>query len=448
MKHVVGLAVALLTLFSLSSCIEIDNFLGSALVPSDQEISINTATFDLPVDLRMADSLQSAISQSITLGAIRTESFGLFRSEAAMTVTAQTDSIQWGRNPSVRRIYLSLVRDTTLAIDPAQLAIPQNFQIHYLTTQLDSTHRYGNSLSAADYDPENLVASRLPYTGSESVTFELKPEFGERFFRIPMETLDSAELMMNELHGLYFTCDDPEESLAGGRLNVFDLSSSFLYLSYYYTDDDGKRKGATVAFELGKYHTLNVTSSSARGLVTDHPDDVIYMEGLCGIKPHIPAARLRQMVVSWAEAKGIPCDKLLVAKATVEFPFEYNGDYKQYDTWSGNLFPCLRSRTDWQINFIPIAEIKNTDLENGLIDRSQLMYKSNVSLYLQDLIRKEQSEVTAEDDLWMMPTVSTTDSYSGETYYFPDYYFYRQNYLNGTGAARHPVLRLTYSVLK
>ena len=448
MKRVVnGLVAAFVSLFFLSACIEKNDLLGSALVPTSQDISIKTATFDLPVDLRMADSLQSAVSQSLTVGSLRTNTFGRFRAEAAMTVTSAEDSVEWGRNPSVRRIYLSLTRDTTLFVDPAQAYIPQNLHLYYLNTQLDSTYRYNNSLSLADCDPEQLM-DEVPYTGGASYIINLKPSLAERFFRLPMETRDSAELMMNEFHGLYMTCDDPEDPLEGGRLNIFDLSSSFLYLVYDYDDDEGRRKSNTASFALGEYYSLNITSSGARKLVTDDPASAIYMEGLCGIKPHIPADRLRSMIAKWATANGIPLEKLIVAKATVEFPFEFNGDPKQYDAWSTNLFPCKRTYTDGILSYSPIKELSDDALENGFLDRALLTYKSNMSIYLQDLLRKDAAEVTAEDDLWMMPTVSQTSSYTGETYYYSDYFFYQQDVLNGTNAARHPVLKLTYTILQ
>ena len=96
----------------------------------------------------------------------------------------------------------------------------------------------------------------------------------------------------------------------------------------------------------------------------------------------------------------------------------------------------------------PIKELSDDALENGFLDRALLTYKSNMSIYLQDLLRKDAAEVTAEDDLWMMPTVSQTSSYTGETYYYSDYFFYQQDVLNGTNAARHPVLKLTYTILQ
>ena len=448
MKRVVrGLVAAFLPLFLLSACIEKNDLLGSALVPTNQDISIKTAAFDIPVGLRMADSLQSAVTQSITVGSLRTDRFGRFRSEAAMTVTASTDSIVWGGNPSVRRIYISLVRDTTLFVDKSQAYIPQNMHLYYLRTKLDSTYRYNNSLSFADCDPVPIAES-VPYTGGDAYSMELDPSFGERFFRIPMATLDSADLMMEAFHGLYMTCDDPVPTLEGGRLNVFDLSSSALYLVYDYDDGAGSRKTNTAAFQLGEYYSLNVYSSSSRDLVTDDAAEAIYMEGLCGIKPHVSAARLRGRIAEWASDNGIPLEKLIVAKATFEFPFEYNGDPDQYDYWSSNLFPCKRTYSNGILSYNPIEELSDETLENGILDRSQLTYKSNVSIYLQSLLKKEPAAVTEEDDLWMMPTVSRVNSYTSETYYYSDYFFYQQDCINGTGAVRHPVLRLTYTILQ
>lgn len=445
-RVVIGLVAALLPLFFLSACIDKNDLLGSALVPTSQDISIKTAEFDLPVDLRMADSLQSAISQSITVGSIRTNTFGRFRAEAAMSVTQGTDSIEWGGNPTARRIYLSLARDTTLIINASQLYIPQNLHVYYLNTKPDSTLRYNNSMSFADCDPQ-VLNDGVPYIGDESYTIDLDKSLADRFFRLSMETIDSTDLMMEAFHGLYVTCDDPEDALEGGRLNVFDLSSSALYLSYDYDDGEGHRKSQTVGFSLGEYFALNVCSSGAGGLVTDNPADVIYMEGLCGIKPHVPADKLHARIAEWAAANSIPLERLLVAKATVEFPFEYT-NRKQYDTWAANLYPCRRIHTNNILTYGPISEIYDTTLESGDIDQSHLYYKSNVSTYLQSLIRKQAAEVTPEDDLWMMPTVSHVDSYTSETYYYSDYFFYRQNILNGTDAERHPVLRLTYTVLQ
>lgn len=446
-----GVSIALATLLALScltSCITVDNTLGSALVPTNQDITIRTATIDLPVGMKMADSLQTSILQSSTIGSIRSDQFGLFRSDAAVSVTAAYDSIIWGKNPSVHSLVLSLALDSAQVVDPTQRYIPQNIYVHRLKKDLDSTMVYNNSITAADYDHEVLTTGGVVYAGGESYAVNLNPKLGEELFRIPMATLDSSELFMKAFKGLYFRCDDPLEGTEGGRLNVFDLSSSSIILTYDYDDDNGDRKRSSATFSLGAYFCVNVSTSGARDLETNDAIDGIYAEGLCGIKPHIDALRLRDLMDSWAAANQIPKGNLIIAKATVSFPFEYYGDYKQFDYYPRSLYPCQRTRGDHKVFFSPIDEINDNTLEAGSLDRSKLCYTSNITFWLQDLLKRDRSKITADDDLWIMSTQSSYSSYTGVTSYYADYFYYSQGCLNGMGDVRHPELRLTFAVLK
>ena len=443
-----GLA-ALLSLSCLVSCINTDNTLGSGLVPANQDISIHTATLDLPVTMKMADSLQTSINMSGTVGAIRTERFGLYHSDAAFTLTAAYDSIIWGKNPSVRSITVTLTRDTSLVMDASQLHIPQNIYFHLLKTQLDSTKIFHNSLTAADYEPETVSDGGVVYTGDNTYTVKLKSVVGERLLKLPMSTLDSATLMMKAFPGFYMRCDDPVEGMEGGRLNIFDLSSSYLTFTYDYDDEEGNRRTGTSSFMMGQYYCVNITNSGSRNLEKADPADGLYMEGNCGIKPHLKATELKATVERWAAANQIPIEKLIIAKATVSFPFEYVGDRHQFDYYATNLFPCKRvTASDKLARYSPLSEMEDGEMETGTIDRSHLCYTSNISIYLQGLLRRDGNSLTAADDLWMMPTLTTYDSSTGASYYFADYYYYAQSYLNGTGDVRHPELQLTYTILK
>ena len=442
------LLVTLVTLLSLASCITIDPTLGSSMVPANQNISIRTATLDLPVTLRMADSLQSNVSQSATVGAIRSETFGLFHADAAFSVTQAKDSVEWGANPSVQDAILYLILDTTLVVDPSQYHIPQNFYVHQLSIDLDSTLIYSNSIGAGDYDPVPVSDGGSLYLGGDTYEVPLKKEFVKKLFSIPMETRDSAELFMKAFRGLYLRCDDPEESLNGGRLNSFDLSSSYMMLRWEYDDTDGNRKSTSTTFSLGAYYSVNCLTSGSGYLEQADPAQGLFMEGLCGIKPHIDARQLRDAVTAWAAGNGLSTDKLLIAKATVSFPFEYEGNRDRLDYFPTTLYPCRRVKGETRINYSPLDEINDTNLESGGINRSKLEYTSNISQYMQDLLKRGREELTLEDDLWMMPILSYYDSYSSTTYYYSDYYYYSQSLLNGTAAERHPVLQLTYAVLE
>ena len=445
-----GLA-ALLAMSCLVSCITKDNTLGSSLVPANQDISVRTATLDLPVGLKMADSLQTSVSQKATVGTIRTNDYGLYRSDAAMAVTAAYDSIIWGKNPVATSVRLSLSLDTALVVNATQRNIPQNIYVHRLKVVLDSTKIYNNSVTADDYETEVLSLGGLVYAGDDVYTVELDTKLGEELFKIPMSTLDSAELFMKAFKGLYLRCDDPMENTEGGRLNIFDLSTSTLSLYYNYDDDEGNRRSKTESFSLGETYVVNICSSGARGKEQPLATDALYMEGTCGIKPFISGRELRNALESFFAAQNqTDLSRVLIAKALFVFPFEYTGDYKQFDYYAATLYPCkkVNASSTSVAYYTPLTEIEDENLESGSIDRSNLWYTANVSIYLQNLLRRSVNELTSEDDLWIMPTVGTYNSYSGTTYYYPDYFYYTQSQLNGTSDARHPELRLTYSILR
>lgn len=442
-----GLA-ALLAMSCLVSCITKDYTLGSGLVPAIQDISVRTATFDLPVGLKMADSLQTSISQKGTVGAIRTDRYGLYRSDAAMAVTAAYDSISWGKNPSVTSVKLVLTRDTTLVVDPGERYIPQNLYVHRLKVVLDSTTIFNNSLTENDYDHEVLSLGGLVYTGDDTYSVELDKKLGEELLKIPTATLDSAELFMKAFKGLYIRCDEPLEDCEGGRLTTFDLSASYINFTYQYDDENGNRRSKSENFLVGEEYAVNICTAGSRPLEEPLAADALYMEGNCGIKPHISAQELRGVLERFAAENQLELERVLIAKAVLKFPFEYTGDYKQFDYYATNLYPCKRTKNaSGSRIYTTLDEIEEEDLESGYIDRSNLCYTVNVSMYLQNLISRKASDITTNDDLWIMPTITLYSSTTGVTFYYPDYYYYSQSRLNGTSDARHPVLQLTYSVL-
>lgn len=451
MKHTgVFLSLAaLLAAFCLTSCIPTDNTLGSTLVPSSQDITIQTTTLDLPLQpMRASEDLQSRVANSITVGSIGTE----FCSEGLVSVTPSIDSIVWGKDPTVRRVYLSMARDSVLVMRDDQKAIPQNIYVHRLKFELDSTYRNGTAerFKTAYYDPEPISTGGCIYTGDEAWSVELKKEIGEELLRFPMATLDSVELFMKQFYGLCLRSDYPDDARVfhdkEGRLTLFDLSSSYLILNWDYTDDDGSRKSSSVYFSLGAKHALNIYRTLRPAAETA---DQIVVQGLTGSKPYVSGLHLKHAVEAWALRSGIPTENLVIAKATVEFPFEYTGDSSQLSHYANTLFPCQRIvNDDGNAYYAPLEEINDTALEDGSIDRSLLCYKSNITLYLQDLLDTKDDEIDEEDDLWFLSTYSYYNSSTSQTYYFADNIYYSETSLNGTGALRHPVLKLTYTVLK
>lgn len=449
-KVLVGILLSATLLSLTSSCITKDYTLGNSFIPSDQFISLRTADFDLPVQLRMADSLQTSSSGSISVGSISTNLFGTTRIAAAATLTPSVDSIIWGKNPTVVNTYLSLTLSGAQYMSDDQQYILQNLYIHELTSPLDTTDYYNNSLTDMDYNPVPVSDGAVVYDGTETILIPLKKEFMAKLFQYTMEQLDSTEYMVNHFYGLYLRADDVEEGSEGGRINDFSISDSYVVMTYSYIDDDGNQKEKTLSFDLGQYWTVNRVSSGSSHLVTDDAKTAIYSDGLCGVKPFISAKAIKQMLDKWMQQNNLDKSKILVTRASLEFPFEYTGSGSDYGNYPTNLFPCRRMFSDDTkkiIYYNPNTEIEDNTFNHGDINRSLFYYKPDAGIYIQKLIKGNLNDFNSTYDLWLMPTITYVDSNTGKTYYYVDYNNYYQMVLNGTKSARHPVMHLTYAII-
>ena len=358
MKHTgVLLSLALLAACCLASCIHTDDTLGSALVPSSQDITIQTATLDLPLQgMRASDDLQSRVTGSVTVGNIGTD----FYSEGLMTITASTDSIVWGKNPTVQRVYLSMVRDTALVMRDDQLYIPQNIYVHRLNFELDSTHVNAthDRFKGQYYDPEPISTGGFVYTGDDAWSVELKKEIGEELLRFPMATLDSAQLFMKQFYGICLRGDYPESSLTTpdgeGRLNLFDLSSSYMIITWDYDGRSGRPQERDRLLPARSLSCAS-TSTGSCGNVRSPPDQrCILVQGLSGSKPYVSARALKESVEDWAGAGESPdgdiCHRQGYASNS---PSNTTAKPNQFDNYAASLYPC--QRTSWTTTGSPIT---------------------------------------------------------------------------------------------
>ncbi|MDD2293753.1 MAG: hypothetical protein PHD07_06060 [Bacteroidales bacterium] len=444
-----GIVVLLfVSLISFSSCITTDKTLASIYIPTNQDITIKSAEIDIPVELKISDSMQTATSAVLMMGAIASKEFGTVTIGSAATVTPSADSIEWGGDPVFIDMSMQVAVYSKQTMSSEQDYITQNVYAYPLTIELDSTDVYNNSIRESDYDHKPISLRNTLYMGGDSLNMHFTKEFGERFFAATREELDSNELFMKRFYGIYFKTDVPETGLIGGRIINLDLSTASIILSFTSTNYAGVRRDTSVSFTIGDYYYVNTVAVNSQKLETDDAKDAIYIEGLSGIKPVINAKKLKSAIEHWSNSAGVDLNNILIAKATMEFPYEYSGYYKDLDNYPKNLFPCLRTVDTTYTYYSPISEIYDSNFNNGAINRSQSYYRPDMGIYLQSLINKETSEVSSRDDLWMIPTLTYTSSTTNETYYFADYSTYYIAVLNGTKAARHPKLKITYTELK
>ncbi len=429
-------------LHAMQSCINVDHTLGSGYVPSNQDISVAIGEIPLPVMMSMADSIQTNLGQTAIFGAINTPMCGKFQAEAAFSITPTYDSLVIGGNPVFKEMVAILSIDNTQTLTSSEKIIPQNIHAYQLNVPLDSTMIFNNSITPDKYGPSSILKENSIYTGGDEIKLYFKKEFAEPILHMSFQQLDSAKLFMENFYGIVIKTDDIEDSDLGGRLNSINLSYSYVTLTYTSTNNAGVRRDTTVDFSLGAYYSVCRYTSSSESYTKENPADALYYEGLCGVKPRISASALKSTMKNWADEHGIEMDRMLLTKASVIFPFEYSGDGENYIGYPSNLFPCKRSRdTSGLVTFSPIEEIADESMDHGEINLSLFEYKSDASMYIQKILRKDDKDITPLDDIWMMGTWS--DTYGS----YIDYRNYTMGVLNGTGTQRCPYLRFTYSIL-
>lgn len=447
------LAIAILS-FS-HSCITIDNDLGSSLIPDDQILKIYIADIELPVRMEVADTIQSD-SYSMILGTIYDDDFGKISVSSAVGLyIASTDTIDFGIDPVFKRAYIEMSIDSTVVLSDDQNGITQNVRLYELTRSLDTTTLYNNSLKRSDYS-EKPINSNISITTGSSIYIEIKEEFAKKIINTPQEILDSAELFNKYHKGLYFTMDQPLTEY-GGRLNYITCSSQYLRLEMVYNDPSKELydRDTTFYIRLGSYElsssypkALNIFEDQVLNIDPTDVGEKIYVSPFNGIKPYIDAHDLRLALDNWAENNSVDLSKIVIARASLEFPFDENTDYLKLNRFPKSLYPCVRSiLSDSVIFYMPLDEVYNTSTSQGYIDRSLSFYKPDITTYISNFIKKEDTKIDHYDNIWMIPIESYSDSYSGTVYYNIAYDMYYKGILNGTTSDRRPKLKITYSIL-
>jgi hypothetical protein len=510
-ESALGSLVLLLSVLFFPSCIETNYTLGDSLVPTSNNLYVESATIDLKVGMKSSSDIQSS-SYYYDVGTIVTEKFGLTKVDLAATVTPSDTGIRFGTDPELIDAYILLIRDNVQTFADNQDNITQNLYVYPMARAMDSTMVTCNSVTENDYI--HIPIGNALLTSKDTVTIPLDRQWAKNLMSATRAELDSMELFIKNHYGLYFTTDDPIEGTYGGRLNNFETASIKMGVSS--TNNNNIRRDTTITFDIGSvYHGVSTQvfkhSSKYLEVGPDNNEEVLYYEGLAGIKPFIDAYVLRNAIEDWAEENGVDLSKILITRATFDLPFEFPEDYRTVDKYyPQGLYPAVYEldSTDniWRYNLL--GSIYDDTYDKGDINRSLYCYRPDVTYYIHQLINKE--EISEEDDIWLIAPfeyIQTNSSannnayynpymynsyynpyyggygyggygygyggygYGGygynnyynnmyyydalynassttsETFYYVDYMNYAVGQINGNGAERHPKLNLTYVVL-
>lgn len=442
-----------------ASCISVDKSMGSQFIPDDEKLQVYTVSLPLPVELRMADSMQAVTASAALLGGFRSEEFGVTSfSTAANVCPVMAGAVRFGKDPVIKSVYFATAIGNTQVMDDSQTGIPQNIEVFRLTRPVDTTMCYNNSLSGNDYDPVPLNTGAVTYFGGDSIKIYLDNRYGAELLTATEEQLDSLGLFVKRFTGLYLTASLPEEGLTGGRLNSFVPSGASIVLNYSFQPEweaGLPRKDTVVSLVFaGDGYCLNLSSYGSESLETDDTSQMteLPVEGIAGIKPFINIKTLKGMFDQWLAANQYDPRKILLIKGEYELPFEMPDDYKQMERYPASLFPAYREKVENSelIYYFQPSDIYSSGNPATEVDRSSLAYRGDLSATLQRILRTPLEDLTEDGNipynLWFMPSTQNTDTY-GNTYYTVQNTLYYNGKINGPAAERHPVVTFVYTVL-
>ena len=452
-------------LLSSASCVNVNEELGGSLIPTDQKWEVFTPEDAVLENIQMmpADSLSAYSSTRFVLGSIKDPLFGTSVSSTSFTLVPVLDSIDFGKNTKVRQFHLTAVKNSLSSYDESQTRIIQNIYVSELKIPLDTNTLYGGTFMIESnrdkyLDLENRITDGTPtYDGGDSLSFDFSNEFAESFierFRKLEMPIDSMDLYLKALPGIFITTDTPANN--GGRINLFDLeleaSDSYVtgnYAELKITADYGDRKDVDTSFlflfgaatpmsvsELGnvEYPTqfaFNVSNHETYDNFVDNWEngekESLYIEGGYGLKPVIRASEIKRIVTDMLGEAGVADFKeVVINKASIILPYEMPADYTDMDRYPTVLTPTvrLRSEEDGYITYAGLTDSSISSEDQGDINRSTCTYSPDISHHVQQILNLSDETKIGNYDIWMLimhDEVIEGESNSSSSYY-DDYY--------------------------
>ena len=170
-ESALGSLVLLLSVLFFPSCIETNYTLGDSLVPTSNNLYVESATIDLKVGMKSSSDIQSS-SYYYDVGTIVTEKFGLTKVDLAATVTPSDTGIRFGTDPELIDAYILLIRDNVQTFADNQDNITQNLYVYPMARAMDSTMVTCNSVTENDYI--HIPIGNALLTSKDTVTIPLR----------------------------------------------------------------------------------------------------------------------------------------------------------------------------------------------------------------------------------------------------------------------------------
>ncbi len=449
------------TLLCCIGCVGVDNELGGSMLPVNHTYKvISPDPVEIPVKMKLSDSLSAYSSSRITIGSIRNdEEFGLStRSSCVTLVPMYVDKLDLGTNPVFKSFHFTAVADSCSVCDLNQSSILQSVYVYDLTDPLDPNYQtYCNSKPAHG---NKVVTTTIPVIGEgDSLSFNFTKEFGEKFLTITEAESKDMALYTKRFPGVYITAGNPVGR--GGRFNIFNLQldydsdhayikGSFAMLRFNSTwkiDGENVKKDSILYFYFsatdfydidslltnvttGSFpqYCANVTGDASTALVGD-ATDYVYIEGGGGVKPVISAKVLKDKAIAAISANGHDPKRAVINKASISLHYVApDPDFETMYKVPEILSPTCRIKTsDTDYTYMGLTDASDSNEDQGNIHQYQMTYSPDITYHLQRLLGVEDDSKFDDGsyDIWLLvqhnDVVTTITAGNSE---MSDYYNY------------------------
>ena len=413
-----------------ASCVKVDATLGENFIPTDQIWNVFTpeAVVLEDVMLHTSDSLSAYSTSRFTFGAI-TDGQGTSIKSTSFTLVPFADTIDFGKNPKVKRFHFTAAKDTISTYNDIQGKMLQNVYVTALKQPLDSNILFIGDFSGEKgaknreaYLTDQLITSGIPiYNGGDSLSFEFSREFTEELIRkLDGMVLDSLDTYLKAFPGIYITTDTP--SGLGGRINMFELgisTDSYNYIQGNYAelqytaeyDYSDEPVDTSLIFYFGPGEIMEPgaddfpsqfafnASDNAESLEKYgkgvKATDKIYIEGGIGAKPVVKATEIKAIVEKLVADAGISdISEVVINKATIILPYNVGGDFDALDKYPDVLSPTVKLKSS-DGKYVSFAGLTDSSIETenqGNINRSLNMYCPDISHHVQEILKLKKKD--------------------------------------------------------
>lgn len=446
------------------SCVEANFQIGGNLIPENQIYQMVTGQkVPLSVEPLAIDSLSGYSRSWVTIGSVRDEELGLTTRTSVIYPMPISDTMDFGTNPVVKSLHMSMAADSVSVIDESQRNILQNVYVYGLKEPLDPKVTYDCNSDLSDkVDWSKRVSTTCPViNGTDSLSFNFTREYAEQFLTLTQEDLDDIKLYKKKIKGLYLCTDSP--SGESGRINMLQLQLGFdkeyyfisgnyavlsinstyngvrkdtSFLFYFSTNPIGNLDSVLLNTAAGSLpqNALNLTTqdkSRTDALKKDRTK--LCIEGGGGLKPRISAKELKHQVTDLIKKNGHDPKKIIITKASLTFCYDApDARYEGLKHFPAMLSPTVRlhgvdtsgGTSTRKVLYEGITDFSSENENQGDINYSLQQYAPDITYHLQELISTEDSLlVNGNYDVWLMiMAYRTSTTYDAEAAQMSDYY--------------------------